>query len=64
MKLEEIKRAVKNGKKVYWKHLDYQVKVDKNDNWTINHAGGHIIGLVHNDETTLNGKEEDFHTIH
>lgn len=61
MTLNEIKKAVKNGKKVYWKHFDYQVKVDKNDNWTIVHSGGHIIGLVWEDGTGMNGKEKDFY---
>lgn len=61
MTLTEIKQAISEGKKVYWSNLAYQV-VYKNNDYLIKHENGSCIGLTWADDTTLNGKEEDFFT--
>ena len=55
MTLQEIKNALSEGKRVFWKSTSYEVIKDN-----IVHTGGHIIGLTWTDGVTLNGKEEDF----
>lgn len=61
MNLQEIKKAVNEGKKVYWANTAYEVVHDKYDQWfivcTLNN---HAIGLTWRDGVTLNGKEEEF----
>ncbi len=61
MNTAEIKKAVDEGKNVYWSNLGYKVVKDKNDEYlikcTVNNS---CIGLTWQDGTTLNGKEEDF----
>ena len=75
MNLEEIKEAVSNGEKVCWKQSNYVVEktlsksydplskehiiVDDYD--IVCRDNGHRIGLTWTDETTMNGKEEDFY---
>lgn len=63
MTLDEIKQAVLGGKKVYWQAPSYQVIHDSKDQWLIKHVSGRCIGLAWDDETTLNGKAEDFHIM-
>jgi hypothetical protein len=61
MTLEEIKKAVESGKKVFWSHDGYEVIKDKIGQWLIVcHKNNHCIGLTYSDNTTLNGKEGDF----
>ena len=64
MTLQEIKTAVEEGKKVYWKNGSYQVIKDKIGQWLIKHSGGHCIGLTWQDEITMNGEEKDFFIQH
>lgn len=62
MTLEEIKKAVLEGKTVHWSNTNYVVVKDKLDQWLINcPSNGHCIGLTWSDGKTLNGKEEDFY---
>ena len=60
MTLIQIKQAIEEGKNVYWSNIGYKVIKDKKENYLIKHHSGNCIGLTWNDETTLNGKEEDF----
>jgi len=61
MNLDEIKKAVNEGKTVCWANDGYQVIKGKYSwviEWTNN---GNCIGLTHTDGKTLNGKEEEFY---
>jgi hypothetical protein len=62
MTLEEIKKAVLEGKTVHWSNTNYVVVKDNLDQWLINcPSNGYCIGLTWSDGKTLNGKEEDFY---
>lgn len=61
MTLEEIKKAVNEGKHVYWCNENYEVVKDKYDQWFIVCYIGNTIGLTWRDGKTLNGKEEEFY---
>ena len=64
MKLEEIKQAVNNGLTVCWLNPAYQVRVDKNQQWTIHCTlNWHKIGLTWTDEVTLNANEDEFFVL-
>lgn len=60
MTLTEIKQALKEGKRVYWSTLVYEVKFleSKQDYYIV--SNNHSIGLTWTDGVTLNGKENDF----
>lgn len=65
MTLEEIKTAVRSGKKVHWSNQGYLVHLhtfpDGKEQWSIIFtANDHCIGLTHQDGITLNGKPEEF----
>ena len=62
MNLNEIKQAIKDGKKVYWSNTLYEVKKWKDEDKydIICNANGYCIGLTWQDGKTLNGKEKDF----
>lgn len=60
MNLQEIKQAIADGKTVHWSNGAYTVIKDNLGQYLIKHSAGHCIGLTWADETTLNGKEEDF----
>lgn len=64
MNLQEIKSAVRAGKKVYHQTEDYQVVLStKNgqEQWLIKcTANNYCIGLTWTDEVTLNGTEDEF----
>lgn len=62
MKLEEIKKAVDNGKIVHWKQENYIVKhFCGEDKYYIECTNnGNVIGLTWSDNETLNGEEKDF----
>lgn len=66
MTLEQIKTAVRAGRKVFWKSHAYEVqrhvgRRTGNEQWlivcTLNQD---CIGLTHLDGVTMNGKELDF----
>ena len=66
MKLEEIKAAVRSGKKVCWASDIYEVKLhhfrDGSENWVVTCIpNNHSIGLTWRDGVTMNGKEEQFY---
>lgn len=63
MTLKEIKTALSEGKKVYLSNISYEVIQGRTGEYLIKHGNGHCIGLTWADETTMNGKEEDFFTI-
>ena len=62
MTLQQIKTTIAEGKKVYWMNLSYEVIKDSKDQYLIKHSNGSCIGLTWADDTTLNGKEEEFFT--
>lgn len=65
MNLQEIKQAIEEGKKVFWRSELYEVKkctyesseVDYN---IICNLNDHCIGLTWRNGVTLNGEEKDF----
>lgn len=62
MTLTEIKRAIEDNKKVYWSNSNYEVILTNKGEYIIKSIfNNHYIGLTWTDETTLNGKEEDFY---
>lgn len=72
MTLEEIKAAVREGKKVHWCNDGYEVKlstfppmrsdVQPEEQWLIVFTpNGHAIGLTWTDGVTMNGKPEEFY---
>lgn len=68
MTLQEIKQAIRGGKRVCWSNIGYEVinpsgaKENPDDEqWLIRCTmNNHCIGLTWRDEVTMNGKEEDF----
>ena len=61
MNIDDIKTALYNGHKVYWKNYYYEVIKDKNDQYLIiSEDNDSCIGL-HSKSGVLNGKEEDFY---
>lgn len=64
MTLDEIKDAVKAGKRVHWKSRNYTVICDLLGQWMIayNHGStdANYIGLTWRDGTTMNGEESEF----
>jgi hypothetical protein len=61
MTVQEIKTAVDNGKTVHWSNELYTVIKDKIGQYLIVCTNGYCIGLTWMDNTTLNGKEQDFY---
>lgn len=59
MTLDQIKKAVDLGQKVYWKNEGYQVIKDKKGQYLILHCSGSCIGL-YSQNNVLNGDESDF----
>jgi len=61
MNLETIKAAVLNGQTVCWSTTDYVVKYHERGGFNIVYTpDGNCIGLTHQDDITLNGKESEF----
>ena len=61
MKLNEIKSAVKDGKRVHWSNTSYEVVNDSLNQWFIKcNINGHCIGLTKLDGITMNENENDF----
>ena len=64
MKLCEIKEAVAEGKKVYWKNKGYEVIKDNIGQWLIHcNINDSYIGLTWRDEKTMNGEQKDFFVV-
>lgn len=63
MNLQEIKKAVKEGKTVHWKNENYKVIFDEVTGLMIKSISNeNYIGLTHANGKTLNGEEADFYT--
>tara|TARA_R100000781_G_scaffold113020_1_gene80846 strand:+ start:305 stop:511 length:207 start_codon:yes stop_codon:yes gene_type:complete len=61
MKATEIKKAIEQGNKVFWKNTAYEVIKDSIGQYLIKcHLNNYCIGLTHKDNKTLNGDEKDF----
>ena len=61
MKLNEIKQALAEGRKVYHGNKNYEVIRDKIGQYLIVCSfNGYTIGLTHKDGQTMNGEESDF----
>jgi hypothetical protein len=61
MKVQEIKKAVDEGKLVHWSSEGYTVVKNNNDYDIFCLSNNHRIGLTWVDGESLNGKEEDFY---
>jgi len=62
MKLDEIKKAVDEGKPVKWGNKQYDViKDDIGQYMIICRTNYHTIGLTWKDGTTLNGRPSEFY---
>ena len=62
MNAQEIKKAVDEGKKVYWVNELYEVIKDKFGRYLIRCSlNDSCIGLTWMDGITLNGKEDQFY---
>lgn len=64
MTLEEIKNAIDEGQRVFWKNSLYEVMKWKYEYMIIynfGHRNQNCIGLTNQDEKTLNGEENDFY---
>lgn len=60
MNVNEIKSAIRAGKRVFWKSNAYEVSLDSKGQYLICHRGnGSCIGLYGVDGV-LNGEEQDF----
>jgi plasmid maintenance system killer protein len=62
MTLQEIKQAIAEGKTVHWSNELYTVIKDSKDQYLIKCNNDYCIGLTWQDETTMNGEEQDFYT--
>lgn len=60
MTLDEITKAVLDGKQVCWTNSAYKVVVDCHKQWFIVCDNGSTIGLTNRDGHSLNGEEKDF----
>ena len=61
MTLEEIKKAVNSGKKVYWSNKGYEIQEDRNGQYLIIClSNNYCTGLTWLNGITLNGKPEEF----
>jgi hypothetical protein len=62
MTLQEIQTAVRSGQKVHWANDNYEVIEGSKNQWLIHSkCNDHYWGLTHTDNTTINGKPEDFY---
>ena len=62
MNAEEIRQAINEGKKVFWRSMYYEVIKDNLEQYFIRCVlNDHCIGLTHLDGVTLNGNESDFY---
>ena len=63
MTLEEIKKAVDSGKKVYWKNDGYIVEKWPSGYEIVCQQNEHAVGLTWADGVTMSESEEDFYVI-
>lgn len=63
MTLQEIQKAVTDGKRVHWASPAYTVILDSLGQWFIRCHNGNCIGLTWADGKTLNGKESQFYVL-
>ena len=62
MNVQEIKNALKTGKKIFWHHKGYEVIKDSIGQYLIKcHMNDTFIGLTWLDGVTLNGEPKDFY---
>lgn len=61
MTLEEIKKAVEDGKTVHYGNNSHKVIEDSIGQWMIKCVNGSCIGLTWADDVTLNGTSELFY---
>lgn len=62
--IDEIKRAVDSGNKVYWANAGYKVIKDNLGQYLIVYDyNGYTIGLTDRDGKILNGRLEQFFTL-
>jgi len=62
MKLQEIKKAVDQGKPVRWASDIYHVEHWDNHGYVVRCIlNNYTTGLTHQDEVTLNGDENEFY---
>jgi hypothetical protein len=69
MTLEQIKKSLSEGKKVFWSNENYEVvsytkyeSLSGSDYLIYCKVNDHYIGLTHKDGKTLNGEENEFFT--
>lgn len=61
MTLQEIKKAIADGKRVFWVNEGYEVIRDRIGQYLIVYEPtGYCIGLTWMDDVTMNGKPEEF----
>ena len=60
MKVQEIKKAVDEGKTVCWSHEGYEVQKPFSEYLVVCLSNQSCIGLTWKDGVTMNGKEEQF----
>ena len=61
MKLNEIKKAISDGKNVKWSTDIYDVIKANNDYLIVCKLNNNCIGLTWQDNKTMNGSEKDFY---
>jgi len=62
VKINEIKKAVSEGKNVFWRNEGYVVIKDKNNEYLIVATfNGNAIGLTNAKGDILNGQENEFY---
>ena len=66
MTLSEIKKAVDEGKKVYWCNLNYEVRKNEKSGeyYIVSRCNANEMGLTWRDGVTMNGEEKDFFMFH
>lgn len=64
MTLDEIKKALADGKKVYWSNTGYEVIKDSLGQYLIRFkANNYCVGLTHSDGVTLSDDESTFFVV-
>lgn len=59
MTVEEIKKAVQEGRSVYWNNFGYRVICDSIGQWLVVYVTGYCWGLT-NHKGDLAGEEKDY----
>jgi hypothetical protein len=67
MTLEEIKKAVDQGKEVFWRHSGYRVVAGtqkaSGEYFVVCTENQYTVGLTWRDGKTMNGSEIDFYIV-